>query len=190
MTISIKGTLKFTAIVCAACMAATLPLASSGLWPPFAGGLLCGAGASVAGFTVVYRFTERAVAASRVGVAFTGLGLRLVIYFVVMAAVTALFGMWSGIGAAAGCLVCPAAIIVQVVALPKLRKLRGVAPYEEDRRYVYEPHLRDADGALRYVFIRGSYRERASGGRVYVTHRRFRKLAAVRGAQDGKARRS
>jgi hypothetical protein len=171
-------------------MAATLPLVSSGLWPLFAGGLLCGAGASAAGFVVVYRCTERALAARRVGVAFTGLGLRLVIYLVVMAAATALFGMWSGIGAAAGCLVCPAAIIVQVVALPKLRTLRGRAPDDDELQYVYEPHIRDADGALRYVFVRGSSRERASKGRVYVTHRRFRKLAAIRRAQDGKARRS
>jgi hypothetical protein len=189
MTISIKGTLKITAIICAVCVAITLPLISLGLWPAFAGGFLCGAGASAAGFAVVYRFTERAVAVGRVGVAFTGLGLRLALYLGVMTVMTALFGVWPGIGAAAGCLACPAAIIIQAVAAPKLRKLRGMAT-DDDRRYFYEPHLRDPDGALRYVFLKGAYREKISGGRVYVTHRRFRKLAAIRRVQSGKAERS
>jgi hypothetical protein len=167
-----------------------LPLISSGLWPAVAGGLLCGTGVAAAGFAIVYRSTERASATGRVGVAFTGIGLRLMLYFIVMAAMTALFGMWSGIGAAAGCLVCPVAVIIQAVVAPKLRKFRGMTTDDDDRRYVYEPHQRDADGALRYVFIKGAYREKASGGRVYKTHRRFRRLAAIRRSQDGKARRS
>jgi hypothetical protein len=68
--------------------------------------------------------------------------------------------------------------------VPKLRKLRGRAPGDEGRQYIYESPMRGADGALRYVFIRGSYMEKAYGGRIYMTHRRFRRLAAIRRATD------
>jgi hypothetical protein len=50
----------------------------------------------------------------------------------------------------------------------------------ELRQYIYEPHTRSRDGALRYVFMSGAYMEKAYGGRIYTTHRRFRKLAAIR----------
>jgi hypothetical protein len=124
-----------------------------------------------------------------VGVAFAGLGLRMIIYFCVMAAVTATLGLWPGIGSAVGCMTVSAALLFRHIALPKLRKARGLPPDSSDpasRRYFYEAHIRGDDGALRYVFIPGSSMERASGGRIYMTHRRFRKLVAIRSAHAGK----
>jgi hypothetical protein len=138
------------------------------------------------GFAAVFRLTELATATGSRGAIFAGIALRLVIYLGVMAAATIAFGLWAGVGSAAGCLTVPVSIIFQNVALPRLRKARGLPPLDtdpENREYIYEPHMRDANGALRYVFMRGSYMEAASKGRVYVTHRRFRKLAAIRVAK-------
>jgi hypothetical protein len=135
------------------------------------------------GFAAVYRLTERAADTGSRGAAFAGIALRFLIYFGVMAVATAMFGLWSGVGSAVGCLTAPLAIIFQNTALPKLRRARGLSSSvaaSEKREYIYEPHMRGADGALRYVFMRGSYMEAASKGRVYMTHRRFRKLAAIR----------
>jgi hypothetical protein len=184
MNILVKGTLKYIPLIGAVMAAIALPLCAYGLWPSFAVGLVCGAGASVAGLVVAYKFTEHAMNTGSRGAAFAGVMLRMLIYLCVMSVMTATFGLWPGIGAAAGCLTAPIAIIVRNMLAPKLRKLRGQAPEDEDRRYIYEPHMRGANGALRYVFIRGSYMERAYGGRVYMTHRRFRRLAAT-GTEGG-----
>jgi hypothetical protein len=183
MDMLIKGTLKYIPVTGAVMALAALPLCAYGLWPLFAVGLVCGMGASAIGFLVAYKFTERAVNTGRVGAAFAGIVLRMLIYLGIMSVMTAAFGMWPGIGSAAGCLTAPAAIIARNMLAPKLRKLRrrasGGDDGQGDRHYVYEPHTRGADGALRYVFIRGSYMEKAYGGHVYMTHRRFRKLAAT-----------
>lgn len=166
--------------------AIALPLFAYGLWPPFAVGLLCGTGASAFGLIIACKFTERAMATGSKGAAFAGVIVRMLLYLCVMAVVTAALGLWPGIGSAAGCLTAPAAIIVRNILAPKLRGLRGRAPEDEGRQYIYEPHTRGADGALRYIFIRGPLMERAYGGRVYMTHRRFRKLAALRAAPDSR----
>ncbi|MDR2162724.1 MAG: hypothetical protein LBO70_02085 [Clostridiales Family XIII bacterium] len=190
MNIAIKGTLKYAAFVGVAVALATLPLGVHGHWLPFAAGLACGIGASMAGFAVMYRFIEAAGAAGGRSFAFTGIGLKFFIYIGAMFTMTALFGLWPGIGTAAGCLTMPVAIIIRNAALPHLRAMRGQAPEDADREYIYETHTRGADGALRYVFIRGSYMETASKGRVYMTHRRFRKLVAIRRASEGEAGRA
>jgi hypothetical protein len=185
MTISIKGTFKYAAITGAVAVAAILPFTAEEHRLPFAVGFVCGVGASMAGFVVMYRTVGSASAAGGKGVIFAGIGLKLFIYMGVMFTMTALFGFWPGIGAAAGCLAMPVATIIRGVAAPKLRRLRGLPREDEYRQYIYEPHMRGADGALRYVFIKGSRMEAASGGRVYKTHRRFRKLAAIRRAIPG-----
>jgi hypothetical protein len=161
---------------------ASLPLAGYGLWLPFAGGLACGTGAAALGFFSAYKFMERAIATGSRGSAFAGIGLRLFIYLAAMASMTMAFGLWAGLGSAAGCLTAPVSIIICNVAVPRFRARAGGPSGEDDTRYIYEPHMRDAYGDLRYVFMRGTYMERASGGRIYMTHRRFRKLAAVRRA--------
>jgi hypothetical protein len=185
MDILIKGTLKYIPIIGAAIAAATLPLFAYGLWLPFAGGLACGIGAAAAGFVVACKLMSRAVATGSRGAAFSGVVMRMLIYLLAMSVVTAAVGLWPGIGSAAGCLTAPAAVIVGNILVPKLRRLRGRPTGEEDRQYIYETHIRGANGALRYVFIRGSYMEKAYGGRVYMTHRRFRRLAAIRRAPSG-----
>jgi hypothetical protein len=188
MDILIKGTIKCIPVIGAVMAAVALPLCAYGLWPPFAIGLVCGMGASVAGFLVAYKCTERAMNTGSRGAAFAGVMLRMLIYLCVMSVMSATFGLWPGIGSAAGCLTAPLAVIARNMLVPKLRKLRGQAPDDEDRLYIYEPHMRSANGALRYVFIRGSYMEKAYGGRVYTTHRRFRRLAAIRRASDSLGR--
>jgi hypothetical protein len=184
MNILIKETIKCIPIIGAVIAVIALPLFAYGLWPSFALGLACGMGASIAGFLVAYKFTERAVNTGSRGAAFAGVMLRMLIYLSVMSVMTAMFGLWPGIGSAAGCLTAPVAVIARNMLAPKLRKLRGRASGDEDRRYIYESHMRGADGALRYVFMRGSYMEKAYGGRIYMTHRRFRRLAAIRRASE------
>jgi hypothetical protein len=179
MDILIRGTFKCIPVTGAVIAIIALPLFAYGLWLSFAVGLVCGTGASVVGFFVAYKFTERAVNTGSRGAAFAGVMLRMLIYLCVMSVITATFGLWPGIGSAAGCLTAPIAVIARNMLAPKLRKLRGQAPEDENRQYIYEPHMRSANGALRYVFIRGSYMERAYGGRIYMTHRRFRRLAAT-----------
>jgi hypothetical protein len=184
-----KGTLKFIPAVGGVIAVATLPLLAYGWWLPFAGGLACGTGAAAAGFLLAYKLLERAVTTGNKGAAFAGLGLRIFIYLCVMSVTTLAFGLWAGIGAAAGCLTVPIAIIIHNIAAPKLRGIfvkRGPSSDEEGRQYIYEPHMRRADGAMRYVFMSGSYMEKAYGGRVYMTHRRFRKLAAIRRVPAGR----
>jgi hypothetical protein len=179
----------------AAIALAALPLSAYGLWAPFASGLACGTAAAMAGFAVACVCTERAVATGSRGAAFAGIGARIFIYLGAMSSMTFLFGMWPGVGAAAGCLAAPLAIIVRNVAVPRLRGRLARTPggrnsvrsgdksSSEGRQYIYEPHIRGADGALRYVFIGGPSMEKASGGRIYITHRRFRRLAAIRGGK-------
>jgi hypothetical protein len=185
MTMSMKATYKYAVIIAAVVIAATLPLGVSGPWPHFAVGLVCGMGAGMAGFTVMYLSIVRATETGSRGAAFTGIGLKFAIYVAVMFTATTVLGVWAGLGSAAGCLAMPAAILFHNIAMPKLRGLRGQAPRGEGRQYIYEPHIRRPDGTLRYVFMRGAYMEMASGGRIYVTHRRFRKLAAIRLISDG-----
>jgi hypothetical protein len=182
MNTMLKETLKYIPIVAAVIAIAVTPLATRGLWLPFAGGLACGTGAAAAGFAATCTLMERAVNTGSRGAALSSVVLKLVLYLGVMAGMTIAFGLWPGLGSAAGCLTAPIAVILRNVAAPKFRKLRGKPSGDEDRRYIYEPHARGADGALRYVFIRGTYMEKASGGRIYMTHRRFHKLAAIRGA--------
>ncbi|MDR1042413.1 MAG: hypothetical protein LBL54_00730 [Clostridiales Family XIII bacterium] len=184
MDILIKGTLKCIPIIGAVIAVIALPLCAYGLWPLFALGLVCGVGASVAGFVVAYKCTAHAMNTGSRGAAFAGVMLRMLIYLCVMSVMTATFGLWPGIGSAAGCLTAPLAVIARNMLVPKLRQLRGRASDSDDRQYIYEPHMRGADGALRYVFIRGSYMEKAYGGHIYMTHRRFRRLAAIRRASD------
>jgi hypothetical protein len=187
MPISIKGTFKYTAMVGGIVAVAALPLIAEGHRFPFEFGLACGIGASMAAFALSYRFIERATNAGGKSVAFIGIGLKYFIYLGVMYTMTALFGVWPGIGSAVGCLTAPAAVIILNVAVPKLRKLRGKGSEDECRQYIYESHMRGADGALRYVFMRGAFIEMASGGRIYMTHRRFRRLAEIRRVPQRKA---
>jgi hypothetical protein len=155
-------------------------------WVFFGAGLLCGAGAAIAGFALTYLSAERATKAGRPGLAFVGIGLKFIVYLGVMAIMTITFGIWAGIGVAAGCFTGPVAIIAAGVIVPgikrKVRAAKGLsgADSDSDREYVYEEHIRAHDGSLRYLFKRGAYLQRYSGGRSYVTHRRFRKLKEIR----------
>ncbi|MDR3225052.1 MAG: hypothetical protein LBT52_02000 [Clostridiales Family XIII bacterium] len=186
MKIEFKSTIRNIAVIMGAAVIASLILMSYETGVFFSAGLACGTGAAIAGFALTYLSTERAVRSGRAGSAFVVIGLKLIIYLGVMFIMTVTLGLWAGVGAAAGCFIGPIAIIAAGVVVPgirgKVNAARGVAEAGSDvsREYIYEEHIRARDGSLRYVFMRGAYWQCYTGGRSYVTHRRFRKLKEIR----------
>jgi len=186
MKIELKSTIKYIAVITGTVFVATLIFVPFETWMFFGAGLLCGAGAAIAGFALTCLFTERAAKTGRPGLAFAGIGIKFIVYFGVMAIMTITFGLWAGVGTAAGCFTGPIAIIAAGVILPGIKRrvsaARGSAGADSgsEREYIYEEHIRAHDGSLRYVFMRGAYLQSYSGGRSYVTHRRFRKLKEIR----------
>jgi hypothetical protein len=186
MQLELKSIIKYIVAVAVVALVVALIFLPYETWMFFSVGLLCGAGAATAAFALMYLLTERASKSGSIGVAFAGIGLKFFVYLGVMAVMTITFGLWAGVGAAAGCFACPAAVIVSGVVVPgikrRVRKARGMAAKDADadREYIYEEHIRANDGSLRYVFMRGAYLQSDSGGRSYMTHRRLRKLKEIR----------
>jgi hypothetical protein len=186
MKMGFKSIIKYIVALTGVISILSLILMPFGMWTFFGIGLLCGAVVAIAGFALTYLFTERAAKSGRKGAAFAGIGLKFILYLGVMAGMTITFGLWAGVGTAAGCFTGPLAIIASAVIVPGIKRkvsaMRGSAGVgaESDREYVYEEHIRARDGSLRYLFLRGAYLQSYSGGRSYVTHRRFRKLKEIR----------
>ncbi|MDR0519014.1 MAG: hypothetical protein LBG82_03060 [Clostridiales Family XIII bacterium] len=145
-----------------------------------------GVGAAVLNFFIVYRIAMSAPASGGKSIAYIIPFAKIFVYAGVMLSAVLLAGLWSGVGAAAGCLSGPAAVIVSGMAVPQARRRRasrrGMAHGGQgaSEEYIYEEHIRAADGSLRYVFAKGAYLQSYSGGRSYMTHRRFRKLKEIR----------
>jgi hypothetical protein len=181
---------KYILLIALACLIAALPLlVASGMWGRFAVGLACGAGAAVLNFTITFKLTESAARTGNKSSAYAAPFIKLMIYAGVMFAVAVFLGIWPVLGGAAGCLAGPVAISAEGVIVPKIaykvRNAKGSASAPSPQvEYIYENYIRSESGVRRHVFIRGHYIEKLSGGRNYISHRRFRKLKEVRAAGE------
>jgi hypothetical protein len=177
---------KYIGIIAGIVALAALALIPGAGRGAFAVGLLCGVGTAVLNLAITYRLTDFAAKTGNKSIVYIAPFAKIIIYVAAMFAAAAMFGLWGAIGAALGCLAGPVAVIAAGVAAPWARRRiateRGLDTADADGsfEYIYEEHIRSGDGSLRYVFARGAYIQSYSGGRCYVTHRRFRKLKEVR----------
>jgi hypothetical protein len=181
---AIKGIIRNIAILATIGLFTALVLMKQETWALFASGLACGAGCAAANYAISERYMEYASRTRRKGAGFLLPVFRMLLYLAVFFAMTAGLGLWAGVGAAAGCLTGPVSVLVQAFLVPKIasaaRRGTGATSIGADREYIYEENIRGEDGRLRYVFLKGSLYEMYAGGRVYATHRRFRRLKEIR----------
>jgi hypothetical protein len=133
-----KGTIAYIAIIVGIVFFTGLALMPFGAWVFFAAGLACGAGAAIANHALTTGLMNHAAETGKKSYAVLAPAFRMPVYILVFFVMTFNFGLWAGVGAAAGCLAGPVAILLQGFIVPKLM---------EKRKSAGEP----ADGEARHV---------------------------------------
>jgi len=149
-------------------------------------GLACGGVASLLAFFVLIYGSERVFENGKRLIAVFSLIIRIGIYGAAVLFATLQFGYPGCAGAGLGLLSWALAVIWQNALIPmwQARKLRLSNTAVACASYEYVEFPRDSYGNPRYLFIRSHSMDIWSGGKHYVTHRKFRLLSGRRSGKD------